>query len=470
MNIQIEQTETISGTVTPPSSKSHTVRALLLATMARGTSTLLNALASDDTDQAVEVCRDLGVTVRVLPQPDHRIDMEVDSKGLPLRPIIRTLFTGNSGITTRFVLPMLGLCVPPSTSSWPRPRTERGSPKVAGSGFWSTAKAGQASQNDRPAMTIDCGDQMRQRPVRPLIDALNHLGMTIDSIQKNDSCPLSCDGSLQGGSATVDGITSQYCSALLLSLPCAPQDSVITVTDLHERPYVEMTTRWLDEQQIRYRWEREGGMDRFHVMGGQRYQPFIKMIPGDFSSASYLIAAGVLRGGEVVLNGLDMNDAQGDKRLIPIFQEMGADITINKQDIIVRGGRDLAGMTIDCNDVPDLVPTLALIATQAHGVTRLVNVGQARLKETDRLHSMCSELTKMGAAISEESDGLIIHRSALRGTDLHGYSDHRTIMALAVAGLVAEGTTTIDTAEGINKTFPNFVSIMQSLGAQIKII
>ncbi|MBI5135269.1 3-phosphoshikimate 1-carboxyvinyltransferase [Candidatus Uhrbacteria bacterium] len=434
MEIQVRKTETISGTVTSPSSKSHTVRALLLATMASGTSALLNALASDDTDQAVGVCRDLGATVKVYAQSNHRIDIEVESNGLPLRPASKTVFTGDSGITTRFVLPMLGL------------------------------------RTGLDPIQFDCGPQMRQRPITPLVDALGTLGMRVTAAPDHHGWPFFCEGPLKGGSARVDGITSQFCSALLLSLPCAPEDSVITVENLHERPYVAMTTRWLDEQAIRYQWQSQGGRDVFHISGGQRYRSFEKSIPGDFSSASYLIAAGVLRGGEVVLNGLDMNDAQGDKRFISILQEMGADISVNQEGIIVRGGRSLNSMTIDCNDIPDLVPTLAVIATQAEDTTHLVNVAQARLKETDRLRSMRTELAKMGADITEEPDSLTIRQSSLSGAQLHGYHDHRTIMALSIAGLCAQGGTIITTAEGINKTFPNFVSMMQSLGARINLV
>jgi len=426
MNIRIEQTHTISGTVMPPSSKSQTIRSLLIATMANGVSTIANVLESDDTTHARAVCVALGATVTA------GNDLVVEGNGIPLNPLSRTLHSGDSGITTRFVLPMLGL-----------------------------------REDSNNAMTLDCGLQMRQRPLRPLIDALNHLGMTVKSIRKNDSCPLSVSGALQGGTVTIDGTTSQYLSALLLSLPCAPQDSVIIVKNLNERPYVEMTTQWLDAQDIRYTWTHDDVTDTFAIAGGQRYRPSQKTIPGDFSSASYLIAAGVLLGGEVILQGLDMDDPQGDKRLVLILQEMGADIEAQTDRIIVRGGRSLKGMTIDCNDIPDLVPTLAVIGTQAAGTTYLTNVPQARLKETDRIHSMATELSKMGAMISEENDGLVVKQSILRGAEVQGYSDHRTIMALAVSGLVAQGATTIDTAEGISKTFPGFVEMMNRLGAVI---
>ena len=401
--------------------------------MANGVSTITNALESDDTTHARNIVEALGARITTLSHGDQvGIDLEVEGHGIPLLPQSNKFFTGDSGITTRFLLPMLGL---------------------------------RAQSKD--VITLDCGEQMRQRPLRPLIDALNNLGMTVESVQKNDRCPLSCRGTLSGGNVTIDGLTSQYCSALLLSLPCAANDSVMIVEQLNERPYVEMTTRWLDEQGIRYTWKRRDGADIFTITGGQRYRPFAKTIPGDFSSASYLIAAGVLTDGEVILEGLDFQDCQPDKQLIPILKAMGANITVEEKRVVVRGGAPLTGTTIDCNDFPDLLPTLAVIATHSRGITRLTNVPQARLKETDRIHAMASELRTLGADVYEEADGLTIGQSRLQGTMVHGYQDHRTIMALAVAGFIADGETTIDTAEGINKTFPGFVNLMCELGANI---
>ena len=170
---------------------------------------------------------------------------------------------------------------------------------------------------------------------------------------------------------------------------------------------------------------------------------------------------------DVTITGLDFNDAQGDKRLVNILQSMGGDVQVQDAGVHVRGGRALQGRTIDCNDIPDLVPTLAVLGTYAQGETHLINVPQARIKETDRLHSMSEGLQQLGADVTEHPAGLTVRTSTLQGANLHGYHDHRTVMALGLAGLMAQGRTIVDTAESIQKTFPTYATLMQSLGANI---
>ncbi len=431
MKLAINPIKRLHGTITLPSSKSQSIRALLLAVLAKGKTTLLNVLDSDDTNVAKLVCTLFGIKIL----SDKEV-LEIESSGLPLSLKENKINTGNSGITTRFVLPMLGL------------------------------RANSDSQ-----IFFDCGDQMRQRPITSLIQALNNLGMEIKSANDDGCCPLLVAGKLIGGKTQVDGLTSQFVSALLLSLPCAANDSEIVVKNLHERPYVEMTLEWLRGQDIQFTHYRPNNTeDIFTITGGQNYHSFKKQIPADFSSASYPLAAAVLIPGEVSLQGVDMEDQQGDKRLVDILKQMGADIEIQNSELIVKGGKKLHGVEIDANDIPDMVPTLAVIGTQTEGGIKIVNVKQARFKETDRIHSMAVELKKMGATIEEMPDGLIVKQSNLFGQKVHGYSDHRTIMALAVAGLMAKGQTEIDTAEGINKTFPNFVELMNMLGCEIEVI
>lgn len=429
MKLLVNKIYRISGIVTPPASKSQTIRALFFACLARGSSTLVNPLDSDDTQDAIRVCEAFGTKVS---QSNNSI--MIQSQGIPMVFNETKINTGNSGITTRFLLPVLGL---------------------------------KNSPND--AIVVDCGEQMKQRPLSSLLDALKALGLKIECLEKEGTCPVKISGELRGGKTEVNGLTSQFISALLISLPLAKIDSEITVENLHERPYLEMTLSWLKELGIKFDHAKEDKKDIFKIPCGQHYRSFQKQIPADFSSLSYPLATAVLILGEVRLQGIDMSDAQGDKRLISILQAMGADIQINGFEILIRGGKPLRGLTIDANDIPDMVPTLAVVATQAVGETRIVNVAQARAKETDRLHSMAVELKKMGAKIEELLDGLIINQSNLIGTNVHGYNDHRTVMALSIAGLLATGQTQIDTAEATSKTFPNFTELMNELGAGMKI-
>lgn len=449
MILKVTKTTSLNGKITIPSSKSQCIRALLIATLAKGESILHNVLDADDIRVAIEVCKSLGAEIVKIEPACHNFCLKVLG-GVSSKVSTGKIFTGNSGITTRFVLPILGL-----------------------------------RQNFDEPILLDCDEQMRARPIESLALALGNLGMNIKFVHDQKSClPLEVRGKLKGGLTCVDGMTSQYLSALLLACPCALEDCEITVEDLHERPYVEMTLQWLREQDIQFNHEQnqaDGGkiIDIFKIKGGQSFKPFEKVIAGDFSSASYFLAAGALLPGEIVINGLDMNDPQGDKRMINILREMGADLKIDQANsvegvkqtdrIIIKGGKSLKGLRIDANDIPDLLPTLAVLGTQAKGKTEIFNVAQARIKETDRIHAMASGLRKMGAKIEETKDSLVVYKSKLYRAQAHGYFDHRTIMALALAGMLAEGESHIDTAEGINKTFPTYVSLMNSIGAKMEL-
>lgn len=429
MNLIVKKTTGLFGAATAPSSKSQTIRGLLFALLAQGQSTLSNVLDSDDTQDAIRVCEALGATVT-----RRGAEILVESPGLPLPARCATMNSGNSGITTHFVTPLIGL-----------------------------------RRNAAEPMILDCGEQMRARSSSALANALNNLGMDVRPLSNTRTYPLSISGRLRGGVTAVDGFSSQYLSALLIALPCAEQDSEVTVTDLHERPYADITLHWLQEQHIRFQHRVSANQDIFTIPGGQRYLPFQKILTGDFSSASYLIAAAALFGDSVELRGLDMHDQQGDKKLVEILCAMGADITVEPARLIIRGGKPLTGMRIDANDIPDLLPTLAVIGTQAAGATTLYNVKQARNKETDRIHSMTEGLTRLGARVEEHADGMTVYPSTLTGAAVRGFSDHRTVMALAIAGLGANGVTAIDEAESIHKTFPTFIETMRSLGAAMEI-
>lgn len=419
----------LSGVVTVPSSKSQSIRGLIFALLAKGESTLTNILHSSDTHDAINVCQLLGAEVE-----NSDDTLSLISPGLPIRSTVERIYSGNSGITTCFIMPILGL-----------------------------------RQDALHPIILDCGDQMRARPIQSLVDALNNLGLTIKYIDEHGFLPVSISGSLQGGNTEICGINSQFLSALLISLPYVPVDSEITVRDLHERPYVEMTMDWLRQRNIVFDHIKMENRDVYYIKGSQRYNKFHTNIAGDFSSASYLIAAAVLNASNVELQGLSMEDYQGDKRLVTILQKMGADIQIESSNFIIRGGKKLHGIEIDANDIPDLLPTLAVIGTYAEGKTDIINVGHARLKETDRIHSITKGLTRLGAKVDESKDGLTVYQSRMKGTRVKGYGDHRTVMALSIAGMIADGTTIIDDAEAINKTFPGFVKTMQFLGANMRV-
>lgn len=427
MQLIVNKTLSLNGKTILPGSKSQSIRGMLFALLATGKSILFNVVDSDDTQTAMRICSELGAEIIF-----ENSTLSLDSCGLSFMQVKHTVHTGNSGITTRFLLPLLGL-----------------------------------RKNYSYPIVVTCSEQMRARPIKPLIVALNAMGMFIQYIDKEDQFPILVSGQLQGGVVEIDGTTSQYLSALLISLPYAQKDSVVTVRNLHERPYVDMTLTWLSQQGIQYEHKQKAGIDIFYIKGRQSYQSVHAVMARDFSSASCLLAAGCLFPGTVELQGLDMKDTQGDKELVFLLKKMGANLTVGQEIIKIKGRQKLRGISIDANAIPDLLPALAVIATQALGKTKIFNVSQARIKETDRIRSMSEGLKRLGAKVEEHVDGMTIYKSDLKGSVVNGHGDHRTVMALTIAGMLAEKETVITEGQAITKTYPGFIDDMKSLGAQI---
>jgi 3-phosphoshikimate 1-carboxyvinyltransferase len=191
-------------------------------------------------------------------------------------------------------------------------------------------------------------------------------------------------------------------------------------------------------------------------------------MPGDWSSATFLIAAAVMTGEEVFIKGVYMDDTQADRLVVDYLTDMGAKIDVKDDGIMVYGSK-LTGCELDLNNTPDALPAMAVLGCYAQGRTIIKNVAHARMKETDRIETMTKELSKMGAVIEQFDDGMAIDCSRLNGAKLNGYNDHRVVMALSLAGMIADGKTTIDTAEAVNVTFPNYVQLMKNLGAKFEV-
>lgn len=418
----IVKPSTLKGIVGIPASKSHTIRAVFIASLAGGSSEIINPLESADGFSSVEACRCLGAEIELF--KNKWVVHGTNGNIMFTKNIIDV---GNSGTTARFC-------------------------------------TGSASLG-RDTVTITGDAQTKGRPMQSLIDALNNLGSNIKSIEGNGRLPIKVKGRLKGGKTTVSGMTSQFISSLLINCPLSDGNSEIYMQELNEKPYVDMTMWWLDKQDIKYQHE---NFRKFYIKGNQSYKPFKEVVPADFSSATFFLCAGAITDSEIILKGLDMSDTQGDKRVVRILKDMGADIEIKKNGIRVKCG-SLKGMEIDMNDIPDALPAMSVVGCIAEGKTVLRNVPQARMKETDRIAVMRKELSKMGADIEEIHDGLIIQKSRLKGAKVSGHSDHRVVMSLAVAGLVAQGITEIETAEAVDITFPEFVDLMKNSGAKISL-
>ncbi len=414
---------TTHGNIRIPGSKSHTIRALFIASLAEGKSVISHPLLSKDAFSAVDVCKAFGSRFE-----NSGESFIVDGFGGAPSVPDDVVNVGNSGTTLRFALMTAGLA---------------------------------------EGYTVFTGDrQIRRRPVGPLIRSMKQLGGEVFSTRGNDMAPVVVKGKLKGGTTDLDSFTSQYLSSLLIHAPLLEQDTEIIVTRLNERPYVEITMWWLDSQGIEYV---NDDFNRIRIKGRQRYKAFNMDIPGDFSSATFFMVLAAISGGEVILENLDMTDPQGDKTVLDYLKDMGAEISFRKEGIAIRGN-GLNGIEIDMNATPDALPAMAVAGCFAQGETRLVNVPQARMKETDRIHVMCTELAKMGADIEELPDGLVIRESRLKGCRVNGHGDHRVVMALTVAGLNAEGETCIDTAEAVNITFPAFPQLISKCGGDIRLV
>ena len=409
---------TLSGEILIPASKSHTIRAVSIAAMAQGVSVLRNPLLSADALSSIAGAREMGAEIET--GKDWTI------RGVGGKPVTscRLIDVGNSGTTLRIQTALCALA-------------------------------------DHP-VKLDGDKSIRTRPMTPLLSALEKLGVKVLESSEG-KCPFVIQGPIRGGKTIVNGISSQFLTALLIACPLAEGDTEIIVENLHEKPYVEITLDWLRKMNIQFE---QKGLDWFFIKGGQQYKAFERAVPADFSSATFSACAAAITGSEVLIRGLDFADHQGDKALFSYLEKMGVSLKRTQKGIFVKGGK-LHGIDIDMNDTPDALPSLAVTGCFASGTTRLLNVAQARLKECDRITASVTELSKMGARIEELKDGMVIHHSKLKGTHVHGYDDHRMVMALVVAGLAAEGETIVDTAEAVKVTYPTFVEDMGRIGAKI---
>ncbi|AHG03820.1 3-phosphoshikimate 1-carboxyvinyltransferase [Halobacterium sp. DL1] len=416
----------VSGAARAPPSKSYTHRALLAAGYADG-ALVRNPLKSADT-------RATAAAVEAFGGSENREGDDWDVTGFSGDPSVPAdvVDCENSGTTMRLV-------------------------------------TGTAALAD--GTTVLTGDEsLRSRPHGPLLDAIESLGGGARSTRGNGQAPLVVDGPIEGGRVEMPGdVSSQFVTSLIMA-GAATEDGIDVelTTELKSAPYVDITLDVLADFGVEAA-ETEAG---YRVDGEQTYDPAGGEydVPGDFSSASYLLAAGALAAdGDVVVEGA-YPSAQGDTAIVDVLEQMGADVDWHEDDgeIVVRQSA-LSGVTVDVADTPDLLPTLAVLGAAADGTMRITDAEHVRYKETDRVSAMADELTKMGVKTEERPDELLVHGgdSDLVGAHVDGRGDHRLVMALAVAGLVADGETTIAGAEHVDVSFPDFFEVLAGLGADV---
>jgi len=435
----------VQGRVTAPPSKSVTQRALIAAALAPGCSTLRHPLLSGDPLHLIGGLNLVGIAAKV------------GGSGAPRRPA-----GGSDAASTLNRAPFVTV-------------EGRGGEIPAAGGTVAVGNAGTAMRFLTALLALGQGDyvldgdaRMRQRPIEDLLVALRALGGRAESVNGTGCPPVRVGGGLRGGSARLRGDkSSQYLSAILLAAPAASGPIDIEIEgDLVSRPYVDLTIAVMRRFGAEVEASPPGPQARrFAVSPGHAYAPRDLSIEGDYSSASYFFAAAAVTGGRVRVDGLDPKSAQGDARFVGLLEAMGCRLERDDDSVTVEGGGQLRGLETDCRDMPDIVPTLAVVACFAAGPTRITGVPHLRIKETDRIAALVAEINRLGGDASAEPDGLTIRPRPLRGAAIETYNDHRMAMAFAVAGLRLPGVV-IRNPNCVSKSFPEFWARFDALIAR----
>ena len=416
--IEIKPIHHCNAVVTLPGSKSYTHRALIVSALANGESVLINPLRSEDTEYTGSGLQNLGITIFWGEE-----SLRVFAKGGFLMGSDEAIYTGNSGTSMRFLTALAGL---------------------------------------RKGRTLlDGSERMRRRPIGELLSGLEALGIRAYSKEKNGCPPVVVESQgLKGGIARIRGEeSSQFLSALLMVAPYASGDVCVEVIgNLSSRPYVDITVDVMSAFGVEVNCD---GYHSFFVKAGQRYVPQKYQIEGDASNASYFFSSAAITRGRVRIENLRSNSLQGDIRFLAILKSMGCEVVQGNGWAEVEG-KELHGIEIDMNGMPDLVPTLAITAAFARGETIIQNIGHLRLKESDRIRVLASELGKIGIRVEEGEDWLRIEGGMAHGAEIDPHNDHRLAMSFAIAGLAIPGIR-IQNERCVNKSFPGFWEAFQRL-------
>lgn len=424
--VAIKKAKRLSGEVCAPPSKAYTQRMLIAAALSAGTSRISAPLCSEDTEATLRAVKALGARVAVAE------DCWTVTGAKPLKGAEEPVDCGDSGATLRFMVPVAALAVGSSM--------------------------------------FVLGGSLEQRPVKPLLQSLKQLGAEARIQSRGGRTAVHVSGGgIAGGNASMRGdVSSQFVSGLMFACPKARADTAIALTTpLESKGYVQMTRQVLAEHSVKVAISKD--FNRITIPAHQEYQPCAHRVPGDFSSAAFLLAAAAVTPSEVHVKNLDVETMQGDKAIIDVLKRMGVKGKVCSGEVEIAGsGSVLDALDVDARDVPDLVPVCAALACYARGTSVIHDAQRLRYKESDRLLSLYLELKKMGAAITMDQNSLAVEGPcALRGSVVNPHNDHRIAMACAVAALGASGETTIQDAECVRKSYPRFFHDLQVLGADV---
>ena len=422
MKCKIEQSK-LGGTITCPSNKSYTHRAIFLASLVNGKSLVKNVLRSRDTNATIEICKSLGAEIT---EAGNNLKVKGISKfeGEDL-----TVDASNSGTTIRIAAAISSL---------------------------------------RDAKTTLTGDEsLRKRPMKPLLDALESLGAKCSS--NDGKPPLQITGKIKGGEISIAGnVSSQFISALFIASPLTEQGMTINISsELVSKPYLDATIATMKKFDVDV--QTITPYKKYQI-APQEYKHGTITIPSDFSSVALLLAAAVLVGEKLKVK-ISIGDlAQGDEAILDILGKMGVDVSLNNNTITIEAPEKLLGGKFELSNTPDLLPPLAILGIKCGFPLELYNVKHARFKETDRIAILVREMTKIGLNITEKEDGMIINPpTQLRGAELNSEDDHRLFMAFCIAGMYV-GDCIVTDPESVDVSYPSFVADMGRVGAKITTI
>jgi 3-phosphoshikimate 1-carboxyvinyltransferase len=425
-DVTIRKAERLQGEVCAPPSKAYTQRMLVASALAHGTSRVSGPLVSEDTEAALRAVKALGAKVTISE------DCWTVEGAHPPTGSQEPIDCGDSGATLRFTMPVAAL----------------------------------ASESS----VFVLGKSLEQRPIAPLLQSLRQLGVEAYHQRPNGKATIVVKGGgIAGGKTSMPGnVSSQFISGLMFACPMARADTEITLTTpLESKEYVKMTQAVLAEHGISIHISED--FDYLRIPSKQTYKPCSHRVPGDFSSAAFLLAAAAVTCSDVRVKNLDYKAVQGDKAILDVLKRMGVNGKVCPNSVEVTGNGDmLEAVDVDARDIPDLVPVCTALACYAKGTSKIHDAHRLRYKESDRLLSLYLELAKMGAHISMDEGSLTVEGPcALHGAVVNPHNDHRIAMACAVAALGASGETRIHDAECVRKSYPNFFNDLRLLGVDV---
>ncbi len=426
---EIIKAKSINGVILAPPSKAHTLRAIIIASLAKGKTVIKKGLIAEDQEYTMKAMSQLGAQIKVDKEKN-----EIEIIGVNGRPITpkEDIFIGNSGLAVRFLVPIAGL--------------------AKGTDY----------------IVLDGVERMRTgRPIQDLLDALGPLGVNAVSINENGCPPIKvkCD-SFEGGKTTLAGEkSSQYFSSILVAAPYAKKDVEIkTIGHLSSRPYIDVTIDSMKDFGVT---ASHNNYESFSIKSGQFYIGRELLIEGDYSNAAYFFAAAAIINGRVTVEGLKRESKQGDKFFIFALEKMGCKINWNKDSVTLDAtNTKLKGLgEVDMNDYPDIVMPFAVVASFAEGETKITNIEHLRIKESDRLTVTVNALKQLGADVEGGKDYILIKGHS--GKNMHGaiissQNDHRIAMSFTIAGLKLGGVN-IENERSVDKSFPEFYEEIEKI-------